>query len=97
MRILVVEDEKKLAEIIARGLKAEGFAVDVADDGARGLELATAYAYDVILLAVKAYERAAIRAAVTGSTRDLRAAMLLHPAIGEWEPSAQLLSTLHLG
>jgi DNA-binding response OmpR family regulator len=30
MRILVVEDEEKLAEIIARGLKAEGYAVDIA-------------------------------------------------------------------
>jgi 6-phospho-beta-glucosidase len=45
---------------------------------------------------VKAYERAAIRAAVTGSTRDLRASMLLYPAIGEWEPSAEILHALHL-
>lgn len=49
-----------------------------------------------LVLAVKAYERAAIRAAVTGSTRDLRAAMLLYPAIGEWEPSMELLKALHL-
>lgn len=49
-----------------------------------------------LVLAVKAYERAAIRAAVTGSTRDLREAMLLYPAIGEWEPSAQILATLKL-
>jgi len=50
MRILIVEDEEKLADIIARSLKAEGFAVDVAGDGAQGLELAIAYAYDVIIL-----------------------------------------------
>jgi 6-phospho-beta-glucosidase len=49
-----------------------------------------------LVLAVKAYERAAIRAAVTGSTRDLRASMLLYPAIGEWEPSAEILHALHL-
>ncbi|SEF78173.1 6-phospho-beta-glucosidase [Bryocella elongata] len=49
-----------------------------------------------LVLAVKAYERAAIRAAITGSTRDLRAAMLLYPAIGEWEPSAEILKVLHL-
>jgi len=49
-----------------------------------------------LILAVKAYERAAIRAAVTGNTRDLRAAMLLYPAIGEWEPSAEILTTLRL-
>jgi len=50
MRVLVVEDEEKLAGIIARSLKAEGFAVDIAADGARGLEMATAYAYDAIIL-----------------------------------------------
>ena len=33
MRILLVEDEKKLADIIERGLKAERYAVDVAHDG----------------------------------------------------------------
>ncbi len=50
MRALLVEDEEKLANIIGRGLKAEGFAVDVASDGVRGLELAITYGYDVIIL-----------------------------------------------
>ena len=49
-----------------------------------------------LVLAVKAYERAAIRAAMTGDTRDLRGAMLLYPAIGEWEPSAEIIATLKL-
>ena len=44
-----------------------------------------------LVLAVKAYERAAIQAAVTGSLEHVRKAMLLYPAIGEWEPSAGLL------
>jgi 6-phospho-beta-glucosidase len=44
-----------------------------------------------LVLAVKAYERAAIQAAVTGSAEYARKAMLLYPAIGEWEPSAPLL------
>jgi len=44
-----------------------------------------------LVLAVKAYERAAIEAAVTGSHAAARKAMLLYPAIGEWEPSAPLL------
>ena len=47
-----------------------------------------------LVLAVKAYERTAIEAAVSGSERDLRKAMLLYPAIGEWEPSATLLREL---
>ena len=44
-----------------------------------------------LVLAVKAYERAAIQAAVTGSADYARKAMLLYPAIGEWEPAAELL------
>ena len=44
-----------------------------------------------LVLGVKAYERAAIHAAVTGSKEYARKAMLLYPAIGEWEPSADLL------
>jgi 6-phospho-beta-glucosidase len=44
-----------------------------------------------LVLAVKAYERAAIEAAVSGSHAAARKAMLLYPAIGEWEPSAPLL------
>ncbi len=47
-----------------------------------------------LVLAVKAYERAAIEAAISGSERDLRKAMLLYPAIGEWEPSFQLLKMM---
>ncbi len=44
-----------------------------------------------LVLAMKAYERAAIEAAVTGSAALARKAMLLYPAIGEWEPAADLL------
>jgi two-component system copper resistance phosphate regulon response regulator CusR len=50
MRILLVEDEKKVADIVARGLKAERYAVDVAHDGLDGWELASAYDYDLAIL-----------------------------------------------
>ncbi|HTY87481.1 MAG TPA: response regulator transcription factor [Candidatus Acidoferrum sp.] len=50
MRILLVEDERKVADIIARGLKAERFAVDVAQDGQGGWEMADAYNYDLVIL-----------------------------------------------
>jgi len=50
VRLLVVEDEAKLAEAMRRGLVREGFAVDVAATGPLGLELAEAADYDVILL-----------------------------------------------
>ena len=50
MRMLLVEDEKKVSDLVARALRAERYAVDVADDGTRGWELAQAYDYDLIIL-----------------------------------------------
>lgn len=50
MRILVVEDEKKIAEFLRKGLKAEGYAVDVAPDGEEGHFLAGTQDYDLIIL-----------------------------------------------
>ena len=50
MRVLVVEDEKKMASFIERGLKEEGYAVDVAYDGEQGWEYAASNDYDVIIL-----------------------------------------------
>jgi two-component system OmpR family response regulator len=50
MRVLVVEDEKKLAESIRVGLRQEDFVVDVCNDGVTGLWSATENAYDAIVL-----------------------------------------------
>lgn len=50
MRILVVEDEHKIANSIKQGLEQEKYAVDVAYDGERGLDLATTEEYDLIIL-----------------------------------------------
>lgn len=50
MRLLVVEDERALAEALARGLRADGFAVDVEHDGAAGLERALVTPYSAIIL-----------------------------------------------
>ena len=50
MRLLLVEDEEKLAQLVRRALVAERFSVDVAQDGRAGLELATSYDYDLIIL-----------------------------------------------
>ena len=52
MRCLVIEDERKVADFVARGLRAERFAVDVAYDGQGGWELASVYDYDLIILAL---------------------------------------------
>ncbi len=50
MRLLVVEDEARIARFIRRGLEEEGHAVDVATDGDEAIVLATTNDYDVILL-----------------------------------------------
>ena len=50
MRVLMVEDEVRLAETVARGLVAEGLLVDVVHDGAQGLADAQVRDYDVIIL-----------------------------------------------
>jgi len=52
MRILLVEDDRQHAVIIARGLRKHAFAVDTADDGDNGLFLAQTNAYDAIVLDV---------------------------------------------
>ncbi|WP_221327481.1 response regulator transcription factor [Actinoplanes sp. L3-i22] len=52
MRLLVVEDEERLAAALRRGLQAEGFAVDVAHDGQDGLEMARHGGYDAMILDV---------------------------------------------
>jgi DNA-binding response OmpR family regulator len=50
MRLLLVEDEKKMASFIQRGLKEEGYAVDVAHDGEEGFEYLTVNEYDAVIL-----------------------------------------------
>ncbi|MCH7790328.1 MAG: response regulator transcription factor [Acidobacteria bacterium] len=50
MRILVVEDERTVAAALRRGLQAEGFEVDLADNGDDGLWMATEGSYDLIIL-----------------------------------------------
>jgi len=50
MRVLIVEDERRLADAVARGLRAEGMAVDVAYDGDSGHEKASITRYDVVVL-----------------------------------------------
>jgi two-component system OmpR family response regulator len=52
MRLLVVEDESKMASLLRRGLEREGYAIDVAESGTDALWLATENDYDVIVLDV---------------------------------------------
>lgn len=50
MRVLIVEDDERLADVVARGLRQAGFAIDIALDGESGLEKALVNRYEVVLL-----------------------------------------------
>ena len=52
MKLLIVEDETRMADLLRKGLTEEGHVVTCASDGAEGLALARAYEFDIILLDV---------------------------------------------
>ena len=68
VRVLVIEDEKKLASFIRKALLAEGFAVDILRNGDEVLSATTATAFDVIVLDPPSFtkSRATIQKAITG-------------------------------
>ncbi len=68
MRVLVVEDDPRLASVLRQGLKEEGYGVDLAVDAAQGLEMAIAAEYDAMLLDVMLPGRSGLEV-----LRDLRA------------------------
>jgi len=75
-RILVVEDEAKIANLLKRGLMEEGYRVDLAADGVEGLRVALAETYDLIVLDIGLPEKDGMEVC-----RDLRAEGRLTPVI----------------
>jgi DNA-binding response OmpR family regulator len=67
MRILVVEDDKKVASFLEKGLREEGYAVDVSHDGTDGLVKAHVHEYDLVLLDIMLPGRSGLEI-----VRDLR-------------------------
>ncbi len=78
MKLLIIEDDKKIATMVKRGLEAEGFSVEVASDGLDGLWLATEGSYDLILLDIMLPRRNGFEICA-----DLRSA-------GNWTPILML-------
>jgi DNA-binding response OmpR family regulator len=76
MRILVVEDEKKISDFIKRGLKEEGYSVDTAYDGEEGHFSATTGQYDLIILDIMLPKMDGI-----GLCRKLREEKILTPLL----------------
>ena len=86
MRLLVVEDEARLAEGLRRGLEAEGFAVDVAATGTDGLWLAREHEYSVILLDIMLPGMSGYRVCETLRTEGKWTPILMLTAKdGEWD------------
>src|SRR5207245_6765534 len=63
MKILVVEDDRKVAGFIEQGLREEGYAVDVAPDGEEGTTLAHVYEYDLVVLDVMLHKKNGLQVA----------------------------------
>lgn len=76
MRILVVEDEKKIAQALKKGLEMESYAVDVAYEGQTGLDLALTEDYDLILLDIMLPDLDGLAV-----TRQLRAQSIQSPIL----------------
>jgi two-component system KDP operon response regulator KdpE len=82
MRIRVVEDEKRIADFLCRGLQGAGYAVDAAANGAAALDLIHSTDYDLVILDLMLPD--ADGADVSRQLRDwLRAPILLISAVGE--------------
>lgn len=77
MRILVVEDEKKVSGFIKRGLSQEGYAIDTASDGMEGQELAEANKYDAIILDIMLPKKSGLEVLKDIKDRGVEAPVLL--------------------
>jgi DNA-binding response OmpR family regulator len=86
VRVLVVEDERRLAAGLRGGLEAEGFAVDVAGDGAEGLWLARENPYDVLVLDIMLPGMSGYQVcAALRAERNWTPILMLTAKDGEWD------------
>jgi DNA-binding response OmpR family regulator len=91
VRILIVEDEAELAAYLRRGLQAEGYAVDIAGDGERGLWLASEQDYDVIVLDIMLPKMNGYRVCAELRARENWTPILMLTAKdGEWDEAEAL-------
>jgi DNA-binding response OmpR family regulator len=83
MRVLVVEDEKKVASFIAKGLQEEGYAVDVLHDGENGASQAVGFDYDLVVLDLMLPGRSGLDVLRTIRLEKTRLPVLILTAKGE--------------
>ena len=85
MRVLVIEDEPQMAALIARGLRDEDYAVELAHDGAAGLVLLESSAFDVVLLDLQLPVMDGLTVCREARARSLRVPILMLTARGAVE------------
>lgn len=93
MRVLVVEDEHKIANSIKKGLEQESFAVDVAYDGIDGYDLASSEPYDVILLDLMLPGMSGMEICAALRKNKIHTPVLMLTARGEIEDRVKGLNT----
>jgi DNA-binding response OmpR family regulator len=85
MRILIVEDEKKVANFIKKGLQQEGYAADIAQDGEEALESAMAFDYDAMVLDLMLPKKSGLDVLRTVRASKPKLAVLILTAKGSLE------------
>lgn len=83
MKLLVIEDEKKIANLLQKGLKEHGYVVEICYDGNEGLEKATTQPYDAILLDIMLPGRDGLSLLRTLRERKITTPVMILTARGE--------------
>ncbi len=91
MRILVIEDETELRELMGRALKREGFAVDLCADGAEGLYFATEYPVDLAIIDLGLPGMSGMDIVRKLRGRQLRYPVLILTARSDWQDKVEAL------
>jgi two-component system response regulator PhoP len=91
MRILVIEDELELRELLGRALKKAGFAVDLVDDGEEGLFYATDYPVDLAIIDLGLPGRSGMEIIRALRQRELSYPVLVLTARSDWQDKVQAL------
>ena len=82
MKLLVIEDEKKIANLINKGLREQGYSVDILHDGTEGLERASSEPYDAIVLDIMLPGRDGISVLRTLRERNIATPVMVLTARG---------------
>ena len=93
MRILVVEDDVKIASFIMKGLKAAGYAVDHAPDGETGLDLALTEPYDTAIIDIMLPKRDGLSLIETIRKEKIRTPVIILSAKGSIDDRVKGLQT----